>query len=514
VSISALDYSSEPIHAPLVWEQGFVGTNVGIAVIDSGVQPVSDLHATPANVLPRNQPTPLKFAPVAHEDAPGMNGRIVYSKNFVPGETDAMDHYGHGTHVAGLIAGNGSQSRGAGYIHTFYGQAPNANIINLRALDDTGAGTDSTVIAAIETAIALRSTYNIRIINLSLGRPIYESYTRDPLCQAVEQAWKAGIVVVVAAGNDGRNLNLNPEGYGTINSPGNDPYVITVGAVRSMQTPAPADDLIASYSSKGPSFIDHVAKPDIVAPGNLVVSLQFANDLLVRQNPSFVTLRSFYQRNAARTTSPVYFPLSGTSMSAAVASGAVADLLQAVPELNPDQVKALLMMTANRGYFPDHSRVVAEGVVYEANYDVFTVGAGYLDVDSAVNFALSSSVPEIPAGTAKSPSAVYDELSGDTSLVIDETALWGKSDQWSASSVYGSNAFVPSVDGSTALWGNTALWGKDDLNAFSALWGKTALWGKGSPDAATALWGKDGTDASSSVLWGKSGSGERSVPLE
>ena len=112
------------------------------------------------------------------------------------------------------------------------------------------------------------------MINLSLGRPIYESYTLDPLCQAVEKAWKAGIVVVVAAGNDGRDLNLNPEGYGTIDAPGNDPYALTVGAMNTMETAPINDDIIASYSSKGPSFIDHVMKPDIVAPGNLVTSLR------------------------------------------------------------------------------------------------------------------------------------------------------------------------------------------------------------------------------------------------
>jgi serine protease AprX len=209
--------------------------------------------------------------------------------------------------------------------------APNANLINLRALDANGAGTDSSVIAAIERAIALQRTYNIRVINLSLGRPIYESYTLDPLCQAVEQAWKAGIVVVVAAGNNGRNLNLNSEGYGTINAPGNDPYAITVGAMRSMQTPAMNDDLIASYSSKGPSFIDNVAKPDIVSPGNLVPSLRFGGDPLAKNNPSFVTPFKFYQVSSNSNPSPDYFPLSGTSMATTVTSGAIADLLQARP---------------------------------------------------------------------------------------------------------------------------------------------------------------------------------------
>ena len=110
------------------------------------------------------------------------------------------------------------------------------------------------------------------MINLSLGRAVYESYKLDPLCQAVEKAWKTGIVVVVAAGNNGRYQPT--DGYGTITSPGNDPYVITVGAMKTMGTPTRVDDLIASYSSKGPTVIDAVVKPDLVAPGNLLVSLE------------------------------------------------------------------------------------------------------------------------------------------------------------------------------------------------------------------------------------------------
>ena len=125
----------------------------------------------------------------------------------------------------------------------------------------------SDVIAGIEWVVANRARYNIRVINLSLGRPVMESYRQDPLCKAVEQAWKSGIVVVVAAGNDGRDNALGTQGYGTIASPANDPYVITVGSMKPMGTPGRTDDLIATYSSKGPSAIDHVVKPGIVAPG-------------------------------------------------------------------------------------------------------------------------------------------------------------------------------------------------------------------------------------------------------
>src|SRR6266446_960172 len=183
--------------------------------------------------------------------------------------------FGHGTHVAGLIGGAGVSSGLAnGYQAVYAGTAPNVNLVNLRVLDQYGFGTDSQVIAAIQQAIALQSIYNIRVINMSLGRPVFESYTLDPVDQAVEAAWKAGIVVVVAAGNNGRYAATN--GYATIGAPGNDPAVITVGATLTLGTATRVDDTIASYSSKGPTAIDHIVKPDLVAPGNRLVSLRAA----------------------------------------------------------------------------------------------------------------------------------------------------------------------------------------------------------------------------------------------
>lgn len=493
VAITGAEYTTEPINAPQVWSQGYTGSKVGVAVIDSGITPVADLGGQ--SLL--SGVTDLISS--LGEVAPGAVGRIVYSQNFVPNENDALDHYGHGTLVAGLVAGNGTESSGAQFFRTFRGAAPNANIINLRVLDENGSGTDSSVISAIDQAISLRQRFNIRVINLSLGRPIYESYTLDPLCQAVEQAWKAGIVVVVAAGNDGRDLNLNAEGYGTIDSPGNDPYALTVGAMNTMETPSIQDDIIASYSSKGPSFIDQVIKPDVVAPGNLVTSLEFPQDSLADNNPSFYTWYSFYQKNGAETPSQYYFPMSGTSMAAGVVSGAVADLLQAAPGLTPDQAKALVMVSSDRSYFPLSSTVSADDTLYKANYDVFTIGAGYLDIAKTIQAALQHVV--VPSGTAMSPTAVYDSTTGDTTAVPASGSLWAASGPWSAAGVYGSRAFVS--NGNTPLWGTTALWGNNDPDGFSALWGSTVLWGKGSPEAETVLWGK-GTTGGQTVLWGKS----------
>ncbi|HUV97547.1 MAG TPA: S8 family serine peptidase, partial [Acidobacteriaceae bacterium] len=235
-----LDYHTDTINAPAAWNQGLDGSGIGVAVIDSGIASVNDLTAA----------------------------NVVYSEDFTGDTTNgANDMYGHGTHVAGIIAGNGASSTGSNYFYTFNGIAHNAKLIDLRVLDANGSGSDSEVIAAIQRAIQLKDTYNIRVINLSVGRGVFESYTQDPLCQAVEQAWQAGIVVVVSAGNMGRDNDAGTNGYGTITAPGNDPYVITVGAMNTMGTADRTDDVPASYSSKGPSLWDQVIKPDLVAPG-------------------------------------------------------------------------------------------------------------------------------------------------------------------------------------------------------------------------------------------------------
>jgi serine protease AprX len=260
-----LEFAEPAINANTAFQLGFDGRGVGVAVIDSGISPTSDLA-----------------------------GRVVYSESLVAGDSTTADAYGHGTHVAGILGGNAANSTGPRATRTFRGIAPNVKILNFRVLDGSGSGTDSAVIQAIEDAIALKNQYNIRVINLSLGRPVMESYTQDPFCQAVEQAWQAGIVVVVAAGNDGRDNSQGTNGYGTIASPGIDPYVITVGAMKDMGTATRADDLIASYSSKGPTMLDHIAKPDLVAPGNHIVSAFAAGSYLATAFQQDIVPVSYY----------------------------------------------------------------------------------------------------------------------------------------------------------------------------------------------------------------------------
>lgn len=463
---SKLDYSAAAVNAPMLWGLGYTGKGIGVAVIDSGMRSSPDLTA---------------------------NNNIVYNQDFtglvkpnanLTDTNNAPDLYGHGQHVAGIIASSGRSSSCGNCTKLLKGIAPGVNLINLRVLDQTGTGSDSMVIAAIEQAITLKATYNIRVINLSIGRPVYESYTQDPLCQAVEQAWKAGIVVVVAAGNDGRDNSYGNQGYGTISAPANDPYVITVGAMKTEETDTRTDDLVASYSSKGPTQVDHIVKPDLVAPGNQVVSLLAApNATLVAGNPANNVPVSYYQ-NGPNAPSNAYLKLSGTSMATPVVSAGVADLLQAQPNLTPDQVKALLMQTAYKT-FPASSTVTdpTSGLSYVSYYDVFTVGAGYLDLQAALQ-----GINSVPAGlSAQSPVAQYNGVTGVVTLSPASSTLWAAQAAWNLQTVWGSR----SVWGAQAIWNSRSVWGAASVSSSSSLAASNSVWG------ARSCWGASSTASES-----------------
>ena len=299
------------------------GRGVGVAVLDSGVTVGRDLRSVGATVAAR--------------------------VSFVPGASSPDDACGHGTHVAGIIAGSGASSTGPRFFRTFMGVAPQARLVSVRVLDAQGQGDVSTVIAGIQWVVANKFRYNVRVLNLSLGHPVGESCQTDPLCLAAEAAWQSGIVVVCAAGNGGRGQTTQDStldnggygtAYGTIESPGNDPYVITVGATKralladgATPDPARADDLIATYSSRGPSRLDFVLKPDLVAPGNRVISLDVNNSTL--ENAYGATNHvplSAYALGTLSGDSNAYYTLSGTSMAAPVVSGAAAPAPAVQPE--------------------------------------------------------------------------------------------------------------------------------------------------------------------------------------
>ncbi len=471
--------ANSAINAQFAAQSNYTGAGIGVALIDSGVNNHVDLYT---GILPLP--------------------RVVSNQSFLPGNSNTADQYGHGTHIAGLIAGDGLASTGPLYTQTFKGVAPGAKIINLRVLDANGTGTDSEVIAAINQAISMKSQYNIRVMNLSLGRAVFESYKQDPLCQAVEQAWKSGIVVVVAAGNDGRYLPT--QGYGTITAPGNDPYVITVGAMKPMGTPNRNDDLIASYSSKGPTVIDHIVKPDIVAPGNLLISTETPNTTLYTTDSANQIPYNSYMNFGGSSPSQYYYTLSGTSMATGVVSGAVADLLQAQPRLTPDQVKARLMKTSYKT-FPQSSSVYdpVSGNTYVSQYDVFTVGAGYLDLQAALQST------DIANGSAMSPTAVYNSSTGMVTMSSGSSSVWGSSAAWSGPAVWGSSQFVATNSvmwgagtdngssvmwGASALWGSSVMWGASNDSGFSTIWSNSVMWGASGDWSSSVMWGASADD--------------------
>jgi serine protease AprX len=286
---------------------GYNGAGINVAVIDSGIAPHS-----------------------------AIGTRVIARVNFVSSEPGVTgDPFGHGTHVAGLIGGSRSAASRVTSTYTG-GTAPAVRFVDVRVLGRNGVGYTSDVLAGIDWVIANRAKYNIRVINLSLGHPVAESCSTDPLCLAVERAVRAGIVVVASAGNYGLSETGAPV-LGGITSPGNSPAVITVGAIDTRGTTDRSDDRVAPYSSKGPTAIDLAVKPDVVAPGTRVVSLEAAQSYIVRTYP---------QWHVAGSGTNAYLRLSGTSMAAAVVSGGVALLLDAHPDLSPAQVKLLLQTGA------------------------------------------------------------------------------------------------------------------------------------------------------------------------
>ena len=451
---------------------GVDGTRVGVAVIDSGIASW-------------------------HDDlsVDGVGQRVKEFVDFVDGVTTPHDEYGHGTHVAGIIAGNGRDSDGART-----GIAPGAHLVVLRVLDERGRGHISDVIAAIDYAVAQREALNIRVINLSIAAAVYESYETDPLTLAAERAVRAGITVVAAAGNNGRSLQGNPQ-YGGIASPGNAPWVLTVGASSHMGTPDRADDTIAAFTSRGPTGLDQRAKPDIVAPGVGIESLSAPGSTLY-------STAAAYLLSGATATSPLpYLSLSGTSVSASVVSGTVALMLQANPSLTPNAVKAILQYTSE---------------AYRA-YDPLTEGAGFVNAKGAVELArylVDASTSEYPDASRWGGTLIWGNL------LVKGGRLTPDANAWSAGVTWGADR---SEDGQQISWGTrcgsescgatASKWQVDGGSASNVVWGSIC---KGANcdvpwsvalvsgvDGATVVWGTDdgetvvwGTDDGETIVWG------------
>ncbi len=437
---------------------GYTGAGVGVAIIDSGVTSW-------------------------HDDLTGPSGsRVVRFVDFVNGYPAPYDDFGHGTHVAGIIAGNGYDSSGARA-----GIAPDAHLVALKVLDGSGRGYLSNVIAAIDYAIANRATYNIRVVNLSVAAGVYESYRTDPLTLAAKRAVEAGLVVVTAAGNLGRNGEGAPQ-YGGITAPGNAPWVITVGAASHMGTVDRADDIVAAFSSRGPTALDYLAKPDLVAPGVGSESLADPSSALYAAYPQWLlpgTVLTWYKP---------YIALTGTSMAAPVVAGTAALMLQANPALTPNAVKAILQYTA-QSY---------------AAYNPLTQGAGFLNARGAVHLA------ELFAGKPETLESQADEAAWSRHIIWGNHRIGGgmilpAANAWGENIVWGS-ALTPA--GENILWGSLCsdafcdniVWGTSDPGADNIVWGTSRVddnivWGSGSDE--NIVWGTEcGGGDCENIVWG------------
>ena len=250
--------------------------------------------------------------------------RVVATVATNPYATGDNDSYGHGTHVAGIIAGNGGNRPDSDPLHGNYvGVAPDANLISVKVADEKGDATLLDVIYGLQFAVDNKDAYNIRVINLSLESTQAQSYKTDPLDAAAEAAWFSGIVVVAAAGN--RGTAADAVGY----APGNDPYVISVGGVDDQGTKNTIDDAIADWSSRGTTQ-DGFAKPDVLAPGAHIVSNLSPKSAFTSMCPSCIV-------------DGQYIRAGGTSMAAPMVAGAIADMLEERPGLTPNQVKAAVL---------------------------------------------------------------------------------------------------------------------------------------------------------------------------
>ena len=401
---------------------GVNGAGVTVAVIDSGVRPHTDLPAT----------------------------RIKAFVDFVNGRTTAYDDYGHGTHVAGIIAGSGAASSGQ-----YTGAAPGASIVALKVLDHVGTGSTANVLAALEWVLANHAAYGIRVVNLSLGHPIYESAATDPLVQLVEALMQRGLVVTVSAGNMGKN-SLGQTVYGSITSPANAQGAIAVGAVDTVQTTVRSDDTVASYSSRGPTRYDYYVKPDVVAPGHHIASLLASGSTLATKYPDLQIGSS-------------YFRLNGTSMAAPVVAGQAALLFQANPALTSHTVKAIIQFTAQR----------------LRSLDVMTQGAGEVNVAGAVRFA-KMVYPQQTYGRrwvrgSRKPIAA--------DLLFGETTYWARALVWGTELKAGTNSLYVRL----AQWDDNLVWGMLDDNI---VWGMddNLVWGMLDDNL---VWGMD-----DNIVWG------------
>ena len=444
---STADVVAQSIGADQVWAateapKGLkAGQGISVAVIDSGVDP--------------------KHAALA--------GRILASVDFTGG--DGTDRFGHGTHVAATIAGAAGR---LAETRDYRGIASSARIVNLRVLGDDGSGLASDVIEAIDWAIEHRQAYDIRVINLSLGAPVLQPYRDDPVCEAVERAVAAGIIVVAAAGNFGWQNGRRV--WGGITSPGNDPAAITVGSIDTHGTAQRSQHTVALSSSQGPTRFDLNLKPDFVAPGVGVVSAEAVGSFLAVTYP---------QGHVAGSGADAYRLLSGTSMAAAVASGGISLLLEQRRTLTPREMKAIVQLTS--------SQMRGEGVV--------AAGAGSLNVLAAADLLASRHASPL--------TTIAGELVHRSGITFENSPEGEQPQFGSLNSLVGNRTFgiVWATDASdTIIWStnDTIIWSTAD-EADTIIWSTyendTIIWSTSTID--TIIWSTNHSE-SDTIIWSTS----------
>jgi serine protease AprX len=440
---------------------GYTGAGIGVAVIDSGVATWHDDLTNSSSAI-----------------YPYGNQRVTKFVDFVNSRLLPYDDNGHGSHVSGTILGNGFDSSGEKA-----GIAPGASLVSLKVLDGSGQGTISNVIRALNWVAANYKNYNVRVVNLSVGAGIKESYWTDPLTVAAKAIADKGITVVAAAGNLGQNA-LGELQWGGITAPGNAPWVLTVGASSTMGTLTRADDEMARFSSSGPTFIDFAAKPDLVAPGVGTASLAAAGSSLYDSKAQFLlngTVSLGYKP---------YLALSGTSMAAPVVAGTVALMLEANPKLTPNLIKGILQYTAET--YP--------------GYSPLRQGAGFLNSLGAVRLAKfysNNGVGErIPVQSTWSRRIIWGSHS------LRGGYINPKANAWSTAAIWGS-AKMALTTGDNIVWGtkctdgscDNIVWGTRDANGDNIVWG---TWG-----GDNIVWGTWG--GGDNIVWGTWGGGDNIV---
>jgi serine protease AprX len=434
----------------------YKGSGVGVAVIDSGIAPHS-----------------------------AIGSRVIARVNMVSTEPGVSgDPFGHGTHVAGMIGGAGAA---AAKITKAYngGSAPAVSFIDVRVLGRTGMGYTSDVIAGIDWAVANRTKYKIRVINLSLGHPVAESYRTDPLCQAVERAVNAGLVVVASAGNYGRTAAGAPV-LGGITSPGNSPAALTVGALDTAGTLDRGDDTIAPYSSRGPTAIDLAVKPDVVAPGTRIVSLESAGSYIIRTYPSW---------HVAGSSTNAYMRLSGTSMAAGVVSGGVALLLNAEPGMSPAQVKMVLQLGA---------RFIHSGGLIAGGTGSVDFAQSLKIADNGLTSTLLSTVSKLLGASTGAAffdrgtliDRVYDRTGIRLLGLLDLGALLGGADSGEPGvlNLLGQQNPLGSAAPNYLVWGSVAGY----TSSYYLVWGSSIQ----DPEGEYLVWGSSARDDGDYLVWG------------